>query len=231
MGYDDNGETGGDLSPSRLWGSDGSHWYDKAMDPLGWAGKSMGAAATTPTNQNNINYSKIYDPQTANIQGQLAGRNPFAGQEWSGVISQLQNRANGVGGLAAQEYNNAAMNQSASFAGAAHGGASPAAFRQAAIQQGQIGQGMANGSALAQTQEQMAAQQQLQGALGTRDQINSNAYNNLMGNQGQLNQQDLQSNIANQQNEQANNALTMQRKQQVINAIGSIAGGAAKMGG
>lgn len=223
---------GGDLDPSTWFGNSGDHWYNWALDPIGKGAKSAGQALQGPppgtTNQINANQ---YNGQGANIQGQLAGRSPFASGDWGDVINQLKQRANGQNSLAAQEYQQASQNTAGQLAGMAHGGANPAAFRAAAEQQGQIGQGMAQGTAMAQTQEQMAAQQQLQGALGTRDQLNQGAYQGLMNNQGQLNQQQLQAELANQQGYYNQQGLNNDKMKNFFSAESGVLGGAAKMGG
>lgn len=81
----------------------------------------------------------------------------------------------------------------------ARGSASPAAAREAMIQQGRTGQGMAAGVATARTQEQLGAQSALAGALSSRDQLNQNAYLDILGKQLGLSEQQLKAIIANQQ--------------------------------
>lgn len=92
------------------------------------------------------------------------GGNPYQ-DDWNTLITQLQQRAAGVGpSLAVQQYqqaSNNAMNQAASFgAGRGQGGA-----RAASMAIGNAGQNMASGSAMARTQEMQASQAALQNAL------------------------------------------------------------------
>lgn len=94
-------------------------------------------------------------------------QSPFMG-DWRQLIGQLQNQANPnyTGpSLAENTYKQAAGDamrraQSMSTSGSA-GGA-----RQAQIQMGRVNQGLSEGVSNARLQEQLAAQQQLQGALG-----------------------------------------------------------------
>jgi hypothetical protein len=81
----------------------------------------------------------------------------------------------------------------------AQGSASPAAAREAMMQQGRVGQGMAAGVAQARTQEQLGAQSALAQALGQRDQLNQNAYLDVLGKQLGLSEAELRAMIANQQ--------------------------------
>lgn len=137
-----------------------------------------------------------FEQDRSRLGGLLHGQSPFASSQWGGLISQLQQRASGSGPSVAQmQYQQAMGQQAAQMAGAAHGGGGPGAFRQAAIMAGQQGQGLAQGSALARTQEMQAAQGSLQGALGTRDSINSSAYQNILAQQLALSSQSVNAHL------------------------------------
>jgi len=137
-----------------------------------------------------------FEQDRSRLGGLLQGQSPFASSQWGGLISQLQQRASGSGPSVAQmQYQQAMGQQAAQMAGAAHGGGGPGAFRQAAIMAGQQGQGLAQGSALARTQEMQAAQGSLQGALGTRDSINSSAYQNILAQQLALSSQSVNAHL------------------------------------
>ena len=137
-----------------------------------------------------------FEQDRARLGGMLQGQSPFASKDWGGLISQLQARASGQGPSVAQmQYQQAMGNANNQLSGMAHGGGSPAAFRQAAIEQGRTGQGLAQGSALARTQEMQAAQGSLQGALGTRDTINSTAYQNILQQQLGLSSQSVNAHL------------------------------------
>lgn len=137
-----------------------------------------------------------FEEDRSRLGGMLQGQSPFASKDWGGLISQLQARASGQGPSVAQmQYQQAMGNANNQLSGMAHGGGSPAAFRQAAIEQGRTGQGLAQGSALARTQEMQAAQGSLQGALGTRDTINSSAYQNILQQQLGLSSQNVNAHL------------------------------------
>jgi hypothetical protein len=134
------------------------------------------------------------------LGGMLDGRSAFAGQEWGGLVSQLQAQANGTGpSMAQQAYRQASQDTGAQLGSMARGSASPAAARNAMMQQGRVGQGMAQGLAQARTGEMLAGQQSLAQALSQRDQINSGAFQNILGAQLGLSEQQLRAQMANQQ--------------------------------
>lgn len=127
-------------------------------------------------------------------QAAQVGQGAYSG-DMRNYITGLQNMAAGRGpSLAENQYKAAAdqgMRQSAAIAASGRGNVGQA-MRQSQKATGQITQGLAQGSATARLQEQMAAQQQLGGALGMAD----NAEFQRQGLNAQLSQQ---SNLANQQ--------------------------------
>lgn len=134
------------------------------------------------------------------LGGMLEGRNPYAGQEWGGLVGQLQQQASGQGpSLAMDAYRKASQDNMGALSSMANGSNSPAAARQAMIQQGRVGQGMAAGLSTARTQEQMAAQDSLARALSARDQLNQGAYQHLLNAQLGLSEGQLRAGQGNQQ--------------------------------
>lgn len=134
------------------------------------------------------------------LGGLMDGQSAFAGKEWGGLVSQLQAQANGTGPSMAQDaYRQASQDTGAQLGSMARGSGSASAARNALMQQGRIGQGMAQGLASARTGEMLAGQQALTGALSQRDQINSGAYQNILGQQLGLSEQQLRAQQANQQ--------------------------------
>lgn len=127
-------------------------------------------------------------------QAAQVGQGAYSG-DMRNYITGLQNMAAGRGpSLAENQYKAAAdqgMRQSAAIAASGRGNVGQA-MRQSQKATGQITQGLAQGSATARLQEQMAAQQQLGGALGMAD----NAEFQRQGLNAQMSQQ---SNMANQQ--------------------------------
>lgn len=118
------------------------------------------------------------DQEKDSLGRHLRGRSPWASapqvgadpysRNWNGLLTQLQRQADGTGpSLAAQQYQNATNDNIAAQAALARSGntGAGAAARQAALGAGQAQQGLAAGVAEARTREQMAAQQQLQGAI------------------------------------------------------------------
>lgn len=166
------------------------------------------------------------------LGGMLQGRSPYAGAEWGGLISQLQNQAAGRGPSVAQDaYAQASQNTTANLRSMANGSSSPAAARMAMMEQGRVGQGMAQGLASARTQEQLGAQSALGQALGARDQLNQNAYLDVLRNQlglsnGQLRAAELNQGWKGQKSQQ-----DIDRKKMAYGAVGTVLGGALKMGG
>ena len=165
------------------------------------------------------------------LGGMLDGRNPYAGQEWGGLVSQLQQQASGKGpSLAMDAYRQASQDTSNQLASMGRGSANPGASRRAMMEMGRVGQGMAAGLSTARTQEQMAAQQNLAQALSTRDQLNQNAYLDVLAKQLGLSKDQLQAQMS---NNQVNAALGAQptAMQKLAGTLGSIFGGVGKAGG
>lgn len=130
------------------------------------------------------------------LGGLLAGQSPFASTDWGALVSHLQGIASGkVQGVAGQQYQQAMGNASNGLSSMAHGLVRAGMGRAVQDQQGQMGQGMVSGTNLAQLQERQAAQQSLQGALGTRDSVNSSAYQNILGQQLGLSSQQVAANL------------------------------------
>lgn len=161
------------------------------------------------------------------LGGLLNGQSPFAGQEWGGLVRQLQGQASGANSLAEGQYRGAMQDTAGQLSSMARGSASPGAARQAMIQQGRLGQGMAAGVAQARTAEQMQASQALTQALGTRDQINSGAYLDVLGAQLGLSRAQLEALTGNADREQRNKDSKRAAGAAKWNALGSAAGGLA----
>lgn len=159
----------------------------------------------------------------------LGGRSPFASQEWGGLIQQLKSQAQGLGpSVAQQAYGQAAQDTNAALSAQVAGTANPANARTALIQRGRTGQGMAQGLAQARTQEQLGAQSALAQALGARDQMNQNAYLQVLGAQLGLSEAQLRALIANQQyGVGMQNAPTDLQKW--LGTLGGVAAGAAML--
>ena len=118
------------------------------------------------------------------LGGMMDGQSPYASGNWGSLISQLEDRAAGRGpSIAGDAYREGAMNTQNAIASQARGSGSAAAGRQGLIQQGRISQGMAQGYASARNQEMVGAQGALTQALGSRDQLNQNAYLDLLAKQ------------------------------------------------
>lgn len=163
------------------------------------------------------------------LGGLMDGQNPFAGQEWGGLIKQLQDQAAGRGpSLAMDAYRTASQDTTAGLSSMAHGSASPAAARQAMIQQGRVGQGLAAGLATARTQEQMGAQSALAGALGQRDTLNQNAYLDVLAKQLGMSRAEMEALAGNRD---ARNAKAIADKQASAAKYNAIAGGLGAVGG
>lgn len=170
-----------------------------------------------------------YFQQDRDRLGQLLGnRSPFASNDWDALITQLQGRANGTGpSLAGMAYNTGAQTTTNALASMSRGSASPAAAREALIQQGRVGQGQAAGYAQAQVQEQQAAQSALQGALGSRDQLNQQAYLNILAAQLGLSEGQLRALMSNQNYNLGIKGQKEQGDAAKLQALAGLAGAAA----
>lgn len=172
----------------------------------GALGAAYGGFIAGDDSSNSTAGNPYYELDRRRLGTMLQGQSPYAGSEWGGLVSQLQARASGSAPSVAQmQYQQAMGHMSSQLAGAAHGGAGPGAFHQAAIQAGQAGQGMASGVAQARVNEMQGAQGQLSSALGTRDTINSQAYQNILAQQLGLSQQQINAHLGIQN---ANNQAT-----------------------
>lgn len=164
-----------------------------------------------------------FEEDRARLGGLLNGQSPFAGAEWGGLISQLQQQASGQGpSLAEQTYRGAAMDTTNSLSSMARGSGSPAAARAAMIERGRVGQGMQAGVATARTQEQLGAQGALAGALSSRDQLNQGAYLDILAAQLGLSRSQLEA-LTGNADRQANKDVA--NKQAKAAKWGAIAGG------
>jgi hypothetical protein len=132
-------DTAATIGTGGLWGA-GKYAFDKGFrdDVNGWANKREGA------------------PQIA--------ENPYQGQ-WGDLIGQLRQQSNGEGpSLAGNAYRQAHSQSMNDYASMSRGGSAGAA-RMAQRNMGQANQQLAAGYSNARLQEQLAARQQLQGAL------------------------------------------------------------------
>lgn len=160
------------------------------------------------------------------LGGMLEYRDPYAGAEWAGLIGQLQERAAGRGpSIAGDAYKQASQDTTASIGSIAAGSGSPAAARQAVLQQGRVGQGLAQGYASARNQEMVGAQSALAGALSQRDQLNQNAYLDILAKQLGLSRDQLAALQGNQQFQSNKDAANAQKSAAKWNALGGLAGG------
>lgn len=177
-------------------------WYDwvpgmntvsivSGLTGNGWSGsKSLKDAWNWGKGQYDDKASKI--PQI--------GDNPYQGN-WNGLIGQLEQQARGEGpSLAGNAYNQAHGQAMQDYQAMSHGGSAGAA-RMAQRNMGMANQGLAAGYSNARLQEQLAARQMLQGALGgagaawfAPQQANQNAMSNFYssaGSNGTTNMQQL----------------------------------------
>lgn len=187
----------------------------------GLLGNGIGLLKGSSTNMNPT--LPHFDEDRGRLGGMLDGQSAFAGQEWGGLIKQLQDRAAGVGpSLAEQQYRAASQNTTSALGSMSRGSASPGAARQALIQQGRVGQGMAAGVATARTEEQMGATQALTQALGTRDQLNQGAYLDILAQQLGLSRAQLEALTGNADRRERQNTAS---KQASAAKWGAVAGG------
>lgn len=204
--------------------------YTEGPDAQGYGGPGqIAGGGKVKLNALNLPY---FQQDRDRLMGLLGGRSPFAGDEWGALIGQLQQRASGQGpSLAEMDYRRAAQDTVAALGSLSRGSATPGAARAAMIQQGRIGQGMAAGLAQARTAEQMAAQQALTGALGARDQLNQNAYLNVLAQQLGLSMGQLNALQGNQQYALGMANIDQQRQAAKWNAIAGMLGMGATLAG
>lgn len=169
-----------------------------------------------------------FEEDRQRLGGMMDGRSPFAGGEWGSLISQLQATAAGTGPSVAQDaYRNAQQDSRSALGSMARGSASPGAARAAMMQQGRIGQGMASGLATARTQEMLGAQGALTSALGARDQLNQNAYLDVLAKQLGLSKDQLMALTGNADRKAAKDKADKEAKAAKWNSLGAAAGAAA----
>ncbi len=188
---------------------------------------AQGRAAKAKKEQEQNPLLPHFDEDRQRTQGLLDGIGaPGAGQEWGGLIDQLGRQSRGEGpSLAEQQYQAAQQDTTGALSSMARGSASPAAARQALIQRGRVGQGMAQGVAMARTNEQMQASQALAGALGARDQLNNSAYLDILGAQLGLSRAQLEALTGNADRKQRNEDSKRQAKAAQANAVAGALGG------
>lgn len=195
---------------------------------FGGAGQIFGGGMVPLTGLNLPYFQQDRDRLSNTMQGQ----SPFAGNEWGALISQLQQRSAGAGpSIAGDAYRSAAMDTQNSLGSMARSAGTPAAARQAVMQQQRVGQGMAEGYAQARNQEMVSSQAALAQTLGARDQLNQNAYLNLLAQQLGLSEGQLRAGIANQQYNLGMTQTQNQFKGAKMAALASFAGGAGKLFG
>lgn len=190
-------------------------------------GGLLGAGQRALGNGTNMNPQLPYfEEDRQRLGGLMDGHSPFAGQEWGGLINQLQNSASGKNSIAEMQYRNASQDTVAGLGSLSRGSGSAAAGRQALIQQGRVGQGLAAGSALARGQEMQGAQTALTQALGTRDQLNQGAYLDILAAQLGLSRAQLEALSGNADRKERGQTASKQAK---AAKWGAIAGGAGAL--
>jgi hypothetical protein len=210
---------------------------------FGGAGEIAGGGAV-PMSGVNLPY---FNQQYGQIQGLMAGQSPWTqntyGGQWSGLIGQLQQQANGAGpgggpSPAEQAYNQALGNSNAQLSSMAQGSANPDLARQAMLQQGQAAQGQTAGLAQAQTQYQLGSQQALASALGQagsqslqQQGMNQQTYMGMLGQQLGLSEAQLKALQGNQGYAQGMAQINAQQNAAKLSALSGMVGGLAKLGG
>lgn len=136
-------------------------WYDYAATAATGGGYLAGKYALDKGFRNNVNdwYNKKNAPQV--------GSNPYLGN-WNNLIGQLEKQSSSsyTGPSLAQNAYREAHAQGLNDVMSASRGGSAGAARAGMNQMGKMNQGFASGYSNARLQEQLAMQQQLQGALG-----------------------------------------------------------------
>lgn len=200
--------------------------YNGGTNSNGYGGDGE-IAGDDQVNLMNLNLP-YFAQDRARLGGMMQGQSPYAGSEWGGLISQLQQQASGQGPSLAQDaYNSASQNTTANLRSMANGSASPASARTAMMEQGRVGQGMAQGLATARTQEQLGAQGALGNALGQRDQLNQTAYLNILQQQLGLSSQQLKALTDDRDAKIAKSKADTERKAAAVKAGGSMIGAIA----
>jgi hypothetical protein len=157
---------------------------------------------------------------------------PFAGSEWGSLISQLQARASGTGpSVAGNAYKQASQDSMNNLGSLSRDSASPAGARQAILQAGRINQGMAQGYGAMALQEQQSNQAVLAQALAARDNINSSAYQGILGQQLGLSRGQMGADQGNQQVVLQQQQLQNQEDAAQMAALSQLAAGLGKVYG
>lgn len=198
----------------------GGYLYDKFMEP------SSGPVDPAVRNLG----VPHFEQDRERIGNAMKGQSPFAGSDWGALVTQLQQRAAGQGpSMAENAYKQASNDTNAQLMSMARGSNSPGAARQALLQTGKIGQGMAQGLATARTQEMQGATDQLGQVMGTRDQLNQNAYTNLLAQQLGLSEMQLRAGMANQQYDLGIRGVLANEQGAKYAALAGLLGGIGKV--
>lgn len=162
-----------------------------------------------------------FDEDRGRLGDLLHGQSPFASADWGSLVSQLQGRANGSNNSVAMgQYSQGIQDSNNNLSAMSHDGVRAGQFRQAGLMQGANQQGMNAGLQMAKTQDMQSAQQSLQGALGSRDAINSGAYQNILGQQLGLSSQNVAAQLGIQQ---ANNQASAANYQAIGTNLATLA--------
>lgn len=174
-----------------------------------------------------------FEEDRQRLGGMLSqGPGPFAGSEWGGLISQLQARASGNGpSVAGNAYKQASQDSMNTLGSLSRDSASPSGARQAILQAGRINQGMAQGYGSMALQEQQANEGALAQALGARDNINSSAFQGILGQQLALSRGQLAATQGNQQVDLQQQQFQMQQQASQYAAYAGLAAGLGKIYG
>lgn len=194
---------------------------------FGGAGEIAGGGQV-PMGSINMPY---FDQDRGRLQQMMNGQSPFASQDWNGLITQLQARASGTApSLAGMAYDKGLADTGSQLSAMSSGSASPAAAYAAQRQMGNLGEGQAAGYAMARTNEMNTAQQGLTSALGARDQLNQQAYLNILAQQLGLSTSQLQALKGDQSFTLGQAQTDQQRSAAAAGAVASLFGGAATLG-
>lgn len=205
----------------------GGPWGAVGDVQSGWGGPGeIAGGGAVPFGSLNLPY---FQQDRNDITKTMDGQSPFAGSEWGSLISQLQQRAAGTGpSIAGDAYKQASQDSQNSLASLSQNSSSPGGARQAILQSGKIQQGLAQGYGAARNQEMIGAEGALAQTLGQRDQINSNAYTNLLAQKLGLSANQLKALQGDQQYSLGQQQIDQQRSASKWMALSSLFGAAAK---
>jgi len=222
--------TWGDPDPTPLGQAGNESNYNTGPNDKGFGGAGeIAGGGQVPFSGVNLPY---FPQDRDRLQGLLNGQNPYASQDWNGLIAQLQQRASGQGpSLAGMAYEKGLADTGSQLSAMSRGSASPAAAYAAMRQQGNLGEGQAAGYAQARTQEMMGAQQGLTSALGARDQLNQSAYLNILAQQLGLSMGQLKALQGDASYAQGQSQIDQQRQAAGANAVASVLGAGATLAG